>query len=627
MKPTMEILARIKQNSERNKDEIFTRLYRYLLRPDIYYVAYSHLYANNGAATKGIVNDTADGFSERKVTKIIQSLTDETYQPAPVRRTYIEKKNGKKRPLGIPTFTDKLVQEAVRMVLESVYEPIFLNCSHGFRPNRSCHTALKDISRGFNGIRWFVEGDIKGCFDNIDHTVLISFIRKKVKDARLIKLIYQFLKAGYMEDWQYHVTYSGTPQGGILSPLLANIYLHRLDHFVMELKADFDKPGKSTPTREYCYLNTKRWRLHKRIDAAKGEERQRLIEEYKQLGAQKLKTPAKSQTDKKLKYVRYADDFLIGVNGSHEDCVEIKRRLTEFIGNTLKMELSNEKTLITHSNQYARFLGYDVRVRRDGTVRRRKDHVLQRVFNNTVELNVPLNDKICQFLFSKGIVRQGKDGTLYPYTLESLTDLEILTVYNAELRGICNYYSMASNFSKLDYFAYLMEYNCLKTLAGKHKTTTSKIRTMYKDGQGKWAIPYQTKDGQKRCYFAKFRDCKASSNPTDCMKSPAVIFANCQRHFKMSFFAEMECQFLQGSIQVLYSLIHHITCRLEARQALIYQLVSGLMGENGKYNYSKAVHLYPPFFDIFCSPKNYKTASALTATTATASTPGSPPPW
>ena len=457
MKPTMEILARIKQNSERNKDEIFTRLYRYLLRPDIYYVAYSHLYANNGAATNGIVNDTADGFSERKVTKIIQSLTDETYQPAPVRRTYIEKKNGKKRPLGIPTFTDKLVQEAVRMVLESVYEPIFLNCSHGFRPNRSCHTALKDISRGFNGIRWFVEGDVKGCFDNIDHTVLISFIREKVKDARLIKLIYQFLKAGYMEDWQYHATYSGTPQGGILSPLLANIYLHRLDQFVMELKADFDKPGKSTQTREYSYLNTKRWRLHKRIDAAEGEERQRLIEEYKQLGAQKLKTPAKSQTDKKLKYVRYADDFLIGVNGSHEDCVEIKRKLTEFIGNTLKMELSNEKTLITHSNQYARFLGFDVRVRRDGTVRRRKDHVLQRVFNNTVELNVPLNDKVCQFLFSKGVVRQGKDGTLYPvhrYTLESLTDLEILTVYNAELRGICNYYSMASNFSKLDYFAY-----------------------------------------------------------------------------------------------------------------------------------------------------------------------------
>lgn len=559
MQPTMEILARIRRNSASNKDEIFTRLYRCLLRPDIYYVAYSHLYANNGAATKGIVNDTADGFSERKVAKIIQSLADGTYQPTPVRRTYIKKKNGKKRPLGIPTFTDKLIQEAVRMLLESVYEPIFLNCSHGFRPNRSCHTALTELTKGFNGIRWFVEGDIKGCFDNIEHTVLVGLINEKVKDARLIKLIYQFLKAGYMEDWQYHATYSGTPQGGILSPLLANIYLHRLDQFVMELKAEFDKPGKSTPTREYCYLNTKRWRLHKRIDTAEGKERQRLIEEYKQLGAQKLKTPVKSQTDKKLKYVRYADDFLIGVNGSHEDCVEIKRKLTEFIGNTLKMELSNEKTLITHSNQYARFLGYDVRVRRDGTVRRCKDHVLQRVFNNTVELNVPLNDKVCQFLFSKDVVRQGKDGILYPvhrYTLESLTDLEILTVHNAELRGICNYYSMASNFSKLDYFAYLMEYSCLKTLAGKHKTTTSKIRSMCKDGQGKWAIPYQTKDGQKRCYFAKFRDCKASSNPTDSMKSPAVIFANSRNTFENRLKAR--CCELCGNTESDCYEIHHV---------------------------------------------------------------------
>lgn len=559
MQPTMEILARIRRNSKAHKDEIFTRLYRYLLRPDIYYAAYSHLYANNGAATKGVNNDTADGFSEVTVAKIIQSLADETYQPTPVRRTYIEKKNGKKRPLGIPTFTDKLVQEALRMLLESVYEPIFLNCSHGFRPNRSCHTALTELTRGFAGIRWFVEGDIKGCFDNIDHAVLVNLLNEKVKDARLIKLVYQFLKAGYMEDWQYHTTYSGTPQGGILSPLLANIYLHRLDQFVMDLKADFDQPGKSTPTREYCYLNTKKWRIHKRIETAEGEKREMLIAEYKKLAAEMLKTPAKSQTDKKLKYVRYADDFLIGVNGSREDCVKIKHKLTEFISNTLKMELSDEKTLITHSNQYARFLGYDVRVRRDGTVRRRKDNVLQRTLNNSVELNVPLKDKICQFLFSKGVIRQNKDGTLYPvhrYTLESLTDLEIVTVYNAELRGICNYYSMASNFSKLDYFAYLMEYSCLKTLAGKHKTTTSKIRAMYKDGQGKWAIPYQTKDGRKRCYFAKFRDCKVSSNPTDCIKSPAVIFANSRNSFENRLKAR--CCELCGSTESNCYEIHHV---------------------------------------------------------------------
>lgn len=206
MQPTIEILARISVNSNANKDEVFTRLYRYLLRPDIYFEAYKNLYANNGAATRGVDNDTADGFSEAKIDKIIKSLSDETYTPKSVRRTYIDKRNGKKRPLGIPTFTDKLVQEALRMVLEAVYEPSFLDWSHGFRPNRSCHTALASLKKEFTGARWFVEGDIKGCFDNIDHAVLISMLNKKVKDARIVKLIYKFLKAGYMENWRKRQT-------------------------------------------------------------------------------------------------------------------------------------------------------------------------------------------------------------------------------------------------------------------------------------------------------------------------------------------------------------------------------------------------------------------------------------
>ena len=205
MKPTTEILARISQNSLANKEEVFTKLYRYLLRPDIYFVAYKNLYANSGAATKGVNEDTADGFSEAKIDSIIKALADETYQPMPVKRVYIQKKNNRKklRPLGIPTFTDKLVQEVLRMILEAVYEPIFLDVSHGFRPKRSCHTALKQLRREFNGTRWFVEGDIKGCFDNIDHAVLVGLLNNKIKDARITKLIYKFLKAGYSEKGTY----------------------------------------------------------------------------------------------------------------------------------------------------------------------------------------------------------------------------------------------------------------------------------------------------------------------------------------------------------------------------------------------------------------------------------------
>jgi len=457
MQPTTEVLEKIRQNSQRNPDEIFTRLYRYLLRPDLYYLAYKHLYANNGAATQGVNDDTADGFSEEKINKIIQSLSNESYMPSPARRTYIKKANGKMRPLGIPTFTDKLVQEALRMILEAVYEPTFLDCSHGFRPNRSCHTALKGIKMGFGGIRWFVEGDIKGCFDNINHTVLAGIIGKKIKDARLIKLVYKFLKAGYMEDWQYNNTHSGTPQGGIVSPLFANIYLHELDKFVAQMAKDFDAPSTQVKTTEYNRIAKKLSKISIALKTADEEEKAELLERRKILHAELMKTPCKSQTDKKIKYIRYADDFLIGINGSKEDCEKIKRQLSEFIATTLKMELSEEKTLITHSNSYARFLGYDVRVRRDGKIGHGgAKNGTQRTLNNTIELCIPFEDKIMRFLFDKKIICQ-KNGEIKPCARKSLvrcTEFEIVSTYNAELRGICNYYSMASNYSKISYFAY-----------------------------------------------------------------------------------------------------------------------------------------------------------------------------
>ncbi|HCQ6189426.1 group II intron reverse transcriptase/maturase [Clostridioides difficile] len=511
MKPTMEILTKLQENSKKNHDEVFTRLYRYLLRPDIYYVAYQHLYSNKGAGTKGVTDDTADGFSEIYIENIIEALKNEMYQPKPVRRTYIEKSNGKMRPLGLPVFTDKLIQEAIRMILEAIYEPIFSDYSHGFRPARSCHTALAQIKKEFTGARWFIEGDIKGCFDNINHAVLVEIINQKIKDARFLKLIRSFLKAGYMEDWKYHETYSGCPQGGIISPILANIYLNELDRHVMKIKKEFDVATKARYTPEYTKLVGLRQRLHNKIKNSNGTEREKLIEEYKSATAQMLKLPAKQCDDKKIKYVRYADDFLIAVNGNRQDCEKIKQELTEFISTTLKMELSQEKTLITHSNTPARFLGYDVRVRRDQQIKP-KGKFKTRSMNNKVELSIPFKDKIEKFLFSSGIVKQRSDnGKLEPIHRPQLlnrTDLEIVTIYNAELRGICNYYGLASNFNKLIYFNYLMEYSCLKTLAGKHRSKVSKIRVMYKDGTGKWAIPYETKTGIKKMYFANYADCK-----------------------------------------------------------------------------------------------------------------------
>jgi group II intron reverse transcriptase/maturase len=525
----------------------------------MYYLAYKNLYANSGAATKGVDGDTADGFSEEKISNIIKSLTDESYLPKPVRRTYRKKANGKMRPLGIPTFTDKLVQEALRMILEAVYEPVFLDCSHGFRPKRSCHTALKGLRHGFNGVRWFVEGDIKGCFDNIDHAKLVDIIGSKIKDARLTKLIYKFLKAGYMEDWRYNKTYSGTPQGGIVSPLFANIYLHELDKFVTQMAKGFDKPRERYCTSEYAAV---RWKLdsaRQKLKNAEGENRAELVRLIKPLRQKLLKTPFTSQTDKKIRYIRYADDFIIGVNGSKKDCQQIKRQLSEFISRNLKMELSEEKTLITHSNTYARFLGYGIRVRRDSQLKQGgATHCTMRTLNNKAEFCVPLNDKIMKFLFEKRVIRQ-VNGQIKPIHRNSLlrsTVLEVVSAYNAELRGICNYYHMASNFNKLSYFAYLMEYSCLKTLAAKHKCSIAKVKKIYKDGKGKWCIPYQTKTSRKQLYFAKYSDSKKVKEANDTRTNAAVTHAYSKTTFESRLKAK-QCE-LCGTTESNHYEIHHV---------------------------------------------------------------------
>ena len=511
MKPTSEILERIRKSSADHKDGVFTRLYRYLLREDVYYTAYKNLCANQGAATKGTDNDTADGFGKEYIVKIIGELISMEYEPKPVRRTYIPKKNGKMRPLGIPSFRDKIVQDIIRMYLEAIYEPIFSDRSHGFRPNRSCHTALKQITKGFNGTKWFIEGDIKGCFDNIDHKALLSLLSEKIKDSRFVNLIGKFLKAGYLEDWKYNATYSGTPQGGIISPILANIYLHELDRKINELKKEFDQPPKRTETKAY---RNKSWEIEKvrrQLKTAENtEEIQRLVAEKKRLQKELVKIPCKDTTDKKLVYVRYADDFLIGVNGTKEECQKIKSLLKEFLADHLKLELSDEKTKITHSAECARFLGHDIRIRRTGELKRRSDGVVQRTLNNTVELLVPLQEKVERFVLDKHIAVIGSDGkfeSLHNSLVLRNTDLEIVDSYNAQTRGICNYYRMASNFGKLKFFVYLMEYSCLKTLAKKHQMSISQIIEKFRFGKT-WAIPYETKSGKKQMPIVRFTDLK-----------------------------------------------------------------------------------------------------------------------
>lgn len=517
MKPTSEILERITKSSTEHKDGVFTRLYRYLLREDIYFAAYQKLYANRGAITKGIDNDTADHFSQAYVNALIQELRDGTYRAKPVRREYIAKKNGKMRPLGIPSFRDKLLQEAIRTILEAIYEPVFDNNSHGFRPYRSCHTALSQIKKDFTGIVWFIEGDITGCFDNIDHNVLIGILAKKIKDSKFLNLIRQFLKAGYVENWKYNKTYSGTPQGGICSPILANIYLNELDIKFREMKAKFDRPRSKNEwkTPEYREIDNEMKKISYWIDhTTDREERGTLIEQYKALKKRLNTIPCHQQTNKKFTFVRYADDWLVGVCGTKAECEALKVEIADFLSNELHLELSEEKTHITHSSKDARFLGYNVSVRRCQKIKgfkmksgkRRKSRTL----HLKVALKIPHSEKIERFLFAKKIIIQTSDGRFKPVhraALLNMSDSEIVEHYNAEARGLLNYYNLAVDYHTLDYFCYLMEYSCLKTLACKHKSSVRKMIRQYKDGKT-WSVPYETVKGTKRVRPVKVADCK-----------------------------------------------------------------------------------------------------------------------
>ena len=255
MRSPQTVLETLRKHAQKAHYQ-YERLYRNLYNPQLYLLAYQNLYANKGSTTAGADGATLSGMSLKRIESLIKKLRDRSYQPHPARRQYIPKKSGNGlRPLGIPAADDKLVQEAVRMILESIYEPTFQSTSHGFRPGKSCHTALSQIQKTFTGVSWFVEGDIKGCFDNIDHHILVNILKRRIKDEAFIDLIWKLLRAGYLEDWMKHQTYSGTPQGSGVSPLLANIYMNELDLFMEKLRAQFGKGDKRRFSNDYVNAN------------------------------------------------------------------------------------------------------------------------------------------------------------------------------------------------------------------------------------------------------------------------------------------------------------------------------------------------------------------------------------
>ncbi len=458
------------------------QLYRQMFNKDLYLLAYGNIYSNSGAMTPGASEETADGMSEEKIEQITEAMRCERYRFTPARRTYIPKKNGKLRPLGLPSWSDKLVGEVVRLLLEAYCEPGFSDLSHGFRKRRGCHTALRKIHDTWTGTVWFIEGDISDCFGSLSHEVLLRILAEKIQDQRFLRLIRNMLKAGYLEDWEYRETLSGCPQGGVVSPILSNIYLHKLDEFVeQELIPQYTRgTGRK--------VNPIYKRLHRRMASARLRgDRAAVRDLKKQLRAIPYGDPM-DPGYRRLKYIRYADDHILGFIGPKAEAEQIKARLAEFLRETLGLELNQHKTLITHArSQPARFLGYHVRVQHCNT----KITGGQRSANGNIALRVPPD------VIRAQCARYRKHGKpWYRSRLQNLDDYDIVRTYGAEYRGVINYYLLAQDVSRLHDLQWNAETSMLKTLALKHRSTVSKMAARYK-------AKIETSDGPRTCFEAR----------------------------------------------------------------------------------------------------------------------------
>lgn len=468
-------------------------LYRMLYKPNLYKLAYERIKSSPGNMTPGADKETLDGFSMQVVEKIIKGLKDESFQFARARKVPIPKANGGTRDLGVASPRDKIVQEAIRLILESIYDSpygsSFSDRSFGFRQGMGTHTALQHINQEWQGAAWFVEGDIKGCFDNIDHHRLIEILRLRISDERFINLIWKALTAGYLEFKVPVNSIVGTPQGSIISPILANIYMHQLDVFVDNLRLKYEKASSPKYAREYADNNNALRRLRRALTKAEDEgkqvERERIADEIRKLKVLATTLPVwdPDTLPIRIRYVRYADDWLIGLNGKRELAEKLRDEVEEFLASDLKLTLSREKTHIRHSKtEEAFFLGTRIKVGskhpRVLTFSRKEgdgDHVAvtKRTTSGQVSMFAPI-DRIISRLYQKGFCKVNGD-PIAKVSLVAEDDIRIIESYNSLLLGYLNYYSFVTNRPNLRRIAYILQFSAAKTLANRHRTSMREI--------------------------------------------------------------------------------------------------------------------------------------------------------
>src|SRR6266704_2584709 len=495
-------------------------LFRLLENPIVWHEAYANIYANDGAITPGTNKTTLDGFSEKRVMSIIARLKDGTYRFHPARRTYVPKKNGKKRPLGISSGDDKLVQEVVRIILERTYEPIFENSSHGFRPGRSPHTALEQIGNQWSAIKWIVDMDIRSYFDTINHELLMALLAKKIEDKRFLHLIQAMLDAGYLEDWTYHATYSGVPQGSICAPILANVYLHELDCFMKTVQEHFREGKERRPNKVYEHYSRKIRRLRKKYDTLKGkgaekEQLQEVQRAIKSIQRLRRRYPSRDPFDpgfRRLQYCRFADDFIIGSIGSHADAEAVRAEVQRYIQETLKLTIAEEKSHIRKGKQGATFVGYWIKSYSGHRVVKVKNggrHTTRKSVSERIQLHIPPG-KLQQFSSTKRYGNYQTAKAAHKTNLTMLSDAEIILAYNAELRGLANFYALAHSVkTKMGKLQYLWRGSLFLTLAHKHKASMKQMAKRLKGEEGH-VLFVKEKDKTRVIRLFRLKDLKPS---------------------------------------------------------------------------------------------------------------------
>lgn len=506
----LERLIAISKLSQKDKKWEHKDIFRLLSKDELWILAYENIKGNKGALTVGSTKETMDAMSLERLKRLKNAVCVEKYKFNPVKLTYIPRPDGRKRPLGLPTANDKIVQEVMRIILEAIYEPIFSKQSFGFRKGLGCHDALEYVEKRFRWVNFVVEGDIAQAYPTIDHHILVNCLRKRIKDPRFIRLVWKLLKCGVLEEERTTWSKTGVPQGSIVSPILANIYYHELDEFVEKLKAQHETPQVHRNNRkssEYKSLEYKINKIHKEMRDLEphSKERKILTKKLKLVRNDRLKTNSLKNEKIRIEYVRYADDWMVGISGKKKLASEIKTELTNFMKSTLLQELHPIKTKITDIRSgNASFLGYELFLPKNRPIKSFKGKGIRTIRRGQPKLRLDLPvAQVTKRLVERGYLKKlsTKVKPISKGNYSILEDHVIISHYRSIWLGLKNYYSGCTSRRRLQYIHYLLHMSCAMTLGHRHRISCSKVfkkhskvlRVKIPDTDKKVEFPYQTR--------------------------------------------------------------------------------------------------------------------------------------